>query len=112
MINGTQTDQLEPEPPPLEKAQNRLAKACMGLGVNPASAGISGFLNSILLAARLDALAEVVLNPPNATWTLPESFEAATARHMNLKAEQLESQAAKPQIQVAGADSRLGRPNG
>lgn len=98
------------EPTPLELAQQRLAKACTAMPMNPVGAAISAYVNSTLASARLDALSELFVNPPNATWDRQEALDAALARHLNRRAEQLESEAAKAHsaLQVASAaDARL-----
>ena len=77
----------------IEAAQKRLARAALAQQMNPAGAGISGYVNSLMLRAKLDALTECYINPPNATWTLKDYLEAATLRHLNQKAQELEDQA-------------------
>jgi len=95
---------------PMEQAQARLAKACMGMQMNPQGAAISGFLNSMLISARIDALAELVLGEcPNASWTKPEWFEHLTTKHMNSKAEQMEAQMQEAPRLVAANGNALRR---
>ena len=104
-----------PELPPLEAAQQRLAQACMQLPMQPLAAGISAFVNSMILSARVDAIVELLKEPPNATWTFQDALDAALARHCNQRAEQLETQAkeAASKIQVAQASQvpQLIRPS-
>lgn len=84
----------------LADAQKRLYEAAMKQpGLNQASFGISAYINSILQSARVDALIELYLNPPNGTWTAQEAVDAAILRALKAKAEQLEQQI--PVIQTA-----------
>jgi hypothetical protein len=101
-----------PEPSALQSAQQRLAHVCMQTFGNPQGAAISAFVNSMLLCARLDAALEVLFGPPaNASWTQQEALEAAIARHMNAKADQLDSQVTKARIMAPGNGAALIRPS-
>lgn len=99
------------EQSPLQEAQERLSKACLAQPMNPAGAAISAYVNSILCSARLDALIEVTLNPPNASWTKEEALDAAIVRHLNQKAEQLESQALQMQLAAGAQKPAIALPN-
>lgn len=84
----------------MAQAQKRLYEAAMKQpGLNQASFGISAYINGILQSARVDALIELYLNPPNATWSPQEALDAALLRALNAKADQLEKQI--PVIQTA-----------
>lgn len=103
-----------PEPTPLQAAQERLAKACTAMPMNPAGAAISAYVNGTLASARIDALTDLFVNPPNASWDRQEALDAALIRHLNRRAEQLEAEAVKARnaLQVASAaDARLLLPN-
>lgn len=84
----------------MAQAQKRLYEAAMKQpGLNQASFGISAYINGVLQSARVDALIELYLNPPNATWSPQEALDAALLRALNAKADQLEKQI--PVIQTA-----------
>lgn len=83
-------DQAIPETP-LGAAQKRLTEACLKQPLSPQGAAISAYINTTLLTARLDALQELWLNPPNGTWTHEEALEAAIVRRLTSKADQLEA---------------------
>ena len=104
----------EKEPTPLQAAQERLAKACTAMPMNPMGAAISAYVSGALASARIDALTDLFLNPPNATWDRQEALDAAIVRHLTRRAEQLEADALKARnaLQVASAaDARLLLPN-
>ena len=44
----------------IPEAEQRLAQIAMRLGMSPQSAGVSAFVNTLLQAARIDALMEYV----------------------------------------------------
>lgn len=97
----------------MQAAQQRVAAACMKLPMDPAAAGISGFVNSMLAHARIDAVVELMRTPPNATWTFQDALDAAIARECHKRAEQLEEQAreATRKIQVANQLPDIIRPS-
>ena len=76
---------------PLQAAQKRLTQACLQQPLSPQGAAISAYINTTILSARVDALQELWLNPPNGTWTPEEALEAAITRRLLTKAEQLEA---------------------
>lgn len=76
----------------MEAAQKRLASAAMKQpGNNPLSFAISAYVNGLLMSCRVDALADLYLNPPNETWNKQEAFDAAVLRALTAKADQLEA---------------------
>lgn len=90
----------------LATVQKRLYEAAMKQpGLNQASFGISAYINGVLQSARTDALVDLYLNPPNATWSPQEAWDAALLRALTAKAEQLEANI--QQIQIAPADRRI-----
>lgn len=92
-----------PPQTPLEAAQQRLAHACTAMPMNPVGAAISAYVNSTLASARIDALCDLWVNPPNGSYDRQEAMDAALVRHLNRRAEQLEADAVKARnaLQVA-----------
>lgn len=91
----------------IETAQKRLAKAALSQQMNPAGAGISGYVNSLMLRAKLDALTECYLTPaPNASGTLKDYLESVTLRHLNEKAQELEDQALRISLAQGAPDGQ------
>lgn len=106
--------QQQPDSTPLQAAQERLAKACISMPMHPMGAAISSYVSGALASARIDALTDLFLDPPNASWNRQEALDAAIVRHLNRRAEQLEADAlrARNALQVASAaDARLLLPN-
>lgn len=96
----------------LEQAQQRLANAALKQPMHPAGAAISAYVNGMLQSARIDALVDVLANPPNTTWSMAEAIDAAIVRALTRKAEELETQALKAQLlQPAASASIIARSN-
>lgn len=88
----------------IETAQKRLARAALSQQMNPAGAGISGYVNSLMLRAKLDALTECYLTPaPN--MTLKDYLESVTLRHLTEKAQELEDQALRMSLAQGATQS-------
>ena len=89
-----------PQLSPLAEAQERLKKALMSQPIDITQVAAGAYINSALQSARIDALQELFLNPEpeNASWSRKEQLEAAIARALNVKSEQVESHAQRVQI--------------
>jgi hypothetical protein len=91
-------------------ARKRLLSALKAQPMDMMQVGFAAYVNGCLQSARVDALTELYLNPPNATFTLDDALQAAFARAMNRMAEAFEAQA--PKIRVAsGLPSAIARGN-
>lgn len=90
---------------PLQNAQNRVAKAALAQPMNPHQATIGSYINGILQSARITALTELWLNPPNDTWTRQEALNAAILKALNEIADRLEQSAQA--VQIAQAQPKL-----
>ena len=92
MLNGHSTEN------PIDIAQQRLGKACMGLPLNQQNVGISAFVNVTLLSAQVSALVEYVqpfeLNEQGEPIPRPP-YEEILLKHLNSRAELLERSAPK-----------------
>lgn len=95
LVNGSELT-------PLQLLQQRVAQAALAQNMNPQGAALSAYVNGILQTARLNALQEILVNPPNATWSMQEAIDAAVARHLTQTAEALEAQAQRPRIAMPG----------
>lgn len=98
------------------QAQLELRNIAMGQNMNSSQAGISAYVNSLLASCRLDALTELFVSPPNATWTREQALDAAILRALRYRAASMSAQieAERSRIQVAtpgSAVSKLIRPN-
>lgn len=95
----------------LERAQRRLAQAALTQPMNPASAAISAYVNGMLQSARVDALTDVIANPPNGSWTMQEAIDAAVIQHLTKKAEELEAQALRMKLAQPAPASIIAQAN-
>jgi hypothetical protein len=88
----------------LQLAEKRVVDAASKLGMNPQSAGISAFFNSVLLACRVDALIEYTkpfeLDAEGAP-IMKATFEEVLMRKLEAQAEKFESSAAQPRLVLA-----------
>jgi len=100
--NGTQQNQPLPESTvadQIQLAQQELTAAVMALGMAPAAAAVSGFLNSLLVSCRADAAAETAVQCLATTVAEREQFyTAAFLRFLRTRAAQLTAQAQSPKI--------------
>ncbi len=88
----------------IAEAEQRLAQVAMRLGMTPQSAGVSAFLNALLLSAKVDALTEYVQPfELDATGSpiMKGTFEEIYARHLAEKANTLETAVNKPRLVTA-----------
>lgn len=94
-MSGNGTDELE-------QARQALANACLRQPMNPQTAGISAYVNSIMTAARVSALYDYLQAAPNETWTVTEALDAAVLRALKAATAAIEEQTSKvSRIQVA-----------
>jgi hypothetical protein len=88
----------------IAEAEQKLAAAGMQLGLNPQSAGVSAFLNALLLSVRVDALIEYVqpfeLDAQGAP-IMKGTWEELHLKHLLLACNKLEAAVAKPRIMSA-----------
>ena len=80
-------------------AQQRLTQAILRLNMTPSQAGIAGFANVAMTAARCDALSELFTEDNPA---LKSALSALLVKYLTQRAEQLELQSQRPQIQIVG----------
>jgi len=88
----------------LQLAEKRLCDAAMKLAMNPQSAGLSAFFNSLLLSCRVDALVEYTKpfeldadgNP-----IMKGRFEEILLAKLTAQAEKFEATAAAPRLVAA-----------
>lgn len=92
---------------PLQAAQKRLADAALGVPMNPQSASIAAYVNGILQSARVDALVELHITPPNASWSREEAYEATLLRALTDRALTLELKAEEVKRQIAENEKRI-----
>lgn len=86
----------------LELARQALANACLRQPMNPQTAGISAYVNSIMASARVTAICSFLLEPRNETWSAAEALEAAMLKALREATAAIEEQTAKvSRIQVA-----------
>lgn len=97
----------EPKQSALQAAQERLADAAMGIPMNPQGAAMSAYVNGALQSARIDALVELWVSPPNATWSKAEAYEAALLGALSQRAEVLEAKAIEAKEQIEAASRKI-----
>lgn len=86
----------------LELARQALANACLRQPMNPQTAGISAYVNSIMASARVTAICDFLLEPRNETWTAAEALERHMLNALRNATTAIEEQTAKvSRIQVA-----------
>jgi hypothetical protein len=90
----------EPEPTPLQSAQQRLVDLAMKQPMN-GTALISAFVNGLLQSAKINALTDMVMDDGNATWTKQERLESLLIHHLGIVADQVESASQQPRIAIA-----------
>lgn len=101
------TPMTEPVESPIQIAQKRLADAAMGVPMNAQGAAMSAYVNGVLQAARIDALQDLWMNPPNATWSKEEAYSASLLRALGERAEALEAKAVEMKAQLAARESKI-----
>jgi hypothetical protein len=75
---------------PLADAEKRLFQACLKLGMTPQSAAVSAFVNSIMLGAKIDALAEYVQPfelDETGTPIMKATLDELLIKHLGIKAD-------------------------
>lgn len=95
-VNGAESS-LEDR---IQAAQQRLAKAVLQQPMNPQSAAISSYINTVLLSARMDGVVAFLTTDYDASWTKEEALDNAILGSLNTVAEKLEENARR--IQVSG----------
>ena len=95
----------------IHAAQVRLKDAALAQPMSPQGASISAYLNTILVSCRIDALIDLWLHPPNASWTKEEALDAAMLKALTSRAEALESAAAAARSAIQVASSLPQRSN-
>lgn len=102
LIHDEKNDKAgEPVVDPVAVARGRLLGIMRQVPMDPMQTGFAAYINGVLQSARVDALVDLYLHPPNATWTADEALQAAFIKAMNNISDALEANNRK--IQVAGS---------
>ena len=102
MLNG----QDHPVDDPIALGQRRLIDACMKQRMKPEGFALSAYINTTLLAAKVDALAEYTAPfelDASGSPIMKATYEELLVKHLNYRAQLFEdAQKEAPRIQVAG----------
>jgi hypothetical protein len=91
----------------LQLAEKRLCDAASKIGMNPQSAGLSAFFNSLLLACRVDALIEYTAPfelDEHGTPLMKATFNEILLRKIEAQSQKFESLGTQPRLVAANGN--------